>query len=330
MKTLVYYLVILCITVAGCSSQKRLPVVWKFKTGYAMVTHPAVTNGYAVFGSDKLYCVDAKNGNLIWTFDTVTAVTSQPVIKNNRVYFQCGGMYCLDLISGKLLWEFWSEEWGEKKPVVSATVALCIRGKTLYCLDGITGSKRYELPVGDGDSQLISAGDALIVAGNGILKCFDVISGIEKWQRSIPDEDMVYSLAADERRVYIPDHQGLRAFDLATGDSIWLFPIKDLSPIDSFVVADDAIYIVYGDVYCLDKEDGKLLWKYAPPAPIFTPILDGTMLYAMNIRMKLCRIDLQQRRQIDELRINRSGTFSGGFLYKGSGRATAYCMRLTM
>lgn len=328
-QTRIFYLwLLLCVTVAGCSSGRELPVVWEFSTNYATVTNPAVGAGYAVFGSDKLYCVEAQSGRLVWSFDTTGTVTSQPVIRNNKVYFQCGGLYCLDLASGKLLWEFWTEEWGDKTPVVSDAVVVCVREGTLYCIDESRGSKLYALPFAQAACTPVLAADALIIAAYGMLQCLDATRGTIRWQKAIPNADTRFSFAADERKLYMPVQQGIQAIDLTTGGPLWLFPIKDMLLINSFFIADDALYAAYGNLFCIDKENGSLLWQYTPPAPVFMPALDNGNLYAVNTRLKLCCIDLKQRTQIWEVKAKRSATFSDGFLYKGSGNAKAYCLKL--
>ena len=328
MKALLYLLPLLCLPLAGCSSGERLPFVWEFTTGYPMVTTPAVEGRYAVFGSDKLYCVDAHTGGFVWSFDTFTTLTSHPIIAGNRVYFQCGGCYCLDLATGRVLWEFWTDQWGDKKPAVSEAMIVCVHGDTMYCLESGTGKTISKIPAGEMLKPPLLFGGMIVVSDQEEIRCIDAASGSIRWRLAMPGQNPWFNIAGDAERVYVPVPGGIQAYDLMSGAAAWLFPLADADQIKLCDVGKDFVYVVFGSVYCLEKKTGSIVWQYAPPHPLFAPFVSGDFLYARSMQGKLCCIDLIKRKQIWETKGLRSGTVHDGYLYRGSNTAKAYCMKL--
>gem|GEM_PF-1188715 len=321
-------LFLLSVLLSSCSSKEHLPVVWEFATNYALVTMPSVEGRFAVFGSDKLYCVDATSGTLIWTFETFGPITSQPVIRDGRVFFQCGGLYCLELATGKLLWEFWTEAWGETTPAVSDTMVACTQGENLFCIDAATGKKLVAVPVGKQVKAPLLIGSQMLVCGQTELRCIDATAGTVQWSLMLPGESEWLHIAAVEEHVYLPVEGGVKAVDILTGEVRWFFPIPDIEQIPSCAVTKDFLYVVFGTVYCLDKKTGAVVWHYNPPKPLFVPIVDGDVLYATNITGRLSCIDLKERKILWTVKGARRGTFQGGYFYRGSAKARAYCMKL--
>lgn len=320
-------LFVFLLMLSGCSSEKQLPVVWEFTTGYPSVTIPVVSGNFALFGSDKLYCVNAVSGQPIWDFVPYGIIKNQPVVDNNKVYFQCGGMYCLDLATGKINWEFWTNSWGEMRVAVSEGVTCFIKDDTLYCLTSTTGKKLWERKVAATNKQPIISGDQVLVCGDSILFCFDVTDGKALWKHAFKDKNTQFDIAADAARVYLSTTTGIRAVEAATGNTVWTFPF-DMLPMRSFVVSGDFVYIACGKIYCLDKKNGAIRWQYNPTEWMGLPVVSGLYLYVRNVKMQLCCIDLQTRKRKWEITAPSQSAIQSGFMYKGSGQGMAYCMKL--
>lgn len=62
-------------------------VKWKFKTGAAIVSSPAISADTVYFGSSdhSFYAVDEHTGRLRWKFATQGRVTSSPAVAAGRV-----------------------------------------------------------------------------------------------------------------------------------------------------------------------------------------------------------------------------------------------------
>ena len=85
-------------------------VKWTFRTGAAVISTPAVSNGTVYVGSSdhNLYALDASSGTLRWKFASGGRVTSSPAVAAGRVYFSSydSNLYALDAASGALAWKF--------------------------------------------------------------------------------------------------------------------------------------------------------------------------------------------------------------------------------
>ena len=107
---------------------------WRFETGYAIDSAPAVADGRVYFGafhptgttSSRVYALDASSGTVDWTFDAVPPmIDTSPAVTNETVFvgchgpppgptecnrYECGdgsfGLLCaLDRTDGKLRWK---------------------------------------------------------------------------------------------------------------------------------------------------------------------------------------------------------------------------------
>jgi outer membrane protein assembly factor BamB len=84
--------------------------IWRYTTGDAIQSSPAVSNGLVYFGSldHWVYAVDAQNGNKIWSFQTGSGVYSSPAIADGKVYIGSYDkkVYCLNAGTGELIWSY--------------------------------------------------------------------------------------------------------------------------------------------------------------------------------------------------------------------------------
>lgn len=118
---------------------------------------PAIVGERVYVGCNDryLYCLHADTGALLWRYSTGGAITSSPAVVDGRVYFVSGNhpvtgaadhhLYCLTT-SGLLLWKYklghvWSEilaagGWVDSSPtVVDGRVYVGSRDGAAYCLD---------------------------------------------------------------------------------------------------------------------------------------------------------------------------------------------------
>src|SRR6202012_5543583 len=90
---------------------------WKFKTGGAVISTPAIVDGTAYFGSNdhNVYAVNLADGTQRWKFKTGSRVASSPAVYEGLVYFVSydGNIYSIDAKTGEQRWKFSSE--GERR-----------------------------------------------------------------------------------------------------------------------------------------------------------------------------------------------------------------------
>ena len=67
-------------------------LLWKYTTGAAVYSSPAVANGVVYVGSEdaNIYALNAATGAEMWSFATGGAVESSPAVANGVVYVGSG------------------------------------------------------------------------------------------------------------------------------------------------------------------------------------------------------------------------------------------------
>ncbi len=73
-----------------------------------ILTTPATDSGLVYFGSDGLYCLEARVGELIWHHETRDFVRGSPAIAESYIAFGSydGAIRCVDKASGNLVWQY--------------------------------------------------------------------------------------------------------------------------------------------------------------------------------------------------------------------------------
>src|SRR5690349_639242 len=92
-------------------------VKWKLKTGGAVYSSPAVSDGVVFVGSNdgRLYAVDAESGAIKWKFAAKARIASSPAVSHQTVYVGSydSQLYAIDAVTGQKKWSFATE--GEKR-----------------------------------------------------------------------------------------------------------------------------------------------------------------------------------------------------------------------
>jgi outer membrane protein assembly factor BamB len=142
-------------------------------------------------GGNRLFCVDAKNGELLW--DTALeseAIASSPLYHNGKVYILSNTLQAFDSESGKKIWENPSVRGKSASPVLWVnpwkTSIVCNSSKSTFCVNPISGETLWEGPGGGSSTPTVSNG-LLLVHGKtedvGLVCFLARSSGItEKWR----------------------------------------------------------------------------------------------------------------------------------------------------
>jgi outer membrane protein assembly factor BamB len=260
-------------------------IKWKFKTGGAVISTPAVSEGTAYFGSNDhfLYAVNLADGSQRWKFKTGSRVTSSPAVYQGRVYFASfdGNIYSVDAKTGAQAWKFASE--GERR----------FTGKHLH------GSEPAAESMPDPFDFFLSsptiAEDTLYVgSGDGNVYALDAASGALRWK--FHTGDVVHaSPALANGLVYIGSWDSyFYAIDAKTGNERWRFKTGEDHKIanqvgiqSSATIANGIVYFGCRDsnLYALDAATGAKKWVYSNKGSwvISTPIVkDGTLYFATS------------------------------------------------
>jgi outer membrane protein assembly factor BamB len=270
---------------SGASQQHGL--VWKFKTGAAVRSSPAVSNGVVYVGSDDgcLYAVDVESGQQRWAFKTGGKVRGSPAVAGGAVYFRSGDgiLYAVDIQSGQRRWEF-----TPSLPVVSSPavadgavyVATAIGGFLardgyLYALDSRSGRQRWKLSTGGvfessvcPTSPAVSGG--LVYFGRFSLEAFDAKSGEKRWQVT-PTQSGAFQAtpAVSQGVVYFRINGyfgGIAAAGTHRGMQRWFFDTGKKLIITSPVVLHGVVYCASSDgrLLAVDGQNGTEEWSSGP------------------------------------------------------------------
>lgn len=113
-------------------------LLWRYTTGWAIGSSPAVANGVVYIGSNdhKVYALDANTGGLLWSFPTGGMEEgASPTIANGVVYFgsEDYNFYVLKASTGAMLWKYQTGEFIIGSPaVVNGVVHIGSRDGNVY------------------------------------------------------------------------------------------------------------------------------------------------------------------------------------------------------
>lgn len=260
----------------GTGTQRGL--VWKFETGAAVRSSPAVVDGVVYVGSDDgfLYAIDGASGEERWRFRTDGAACSSPAVSNGVVYVASddGHLYAVDAAEGGKRWEFAIGEagcaWRGRHNLVILSSPAVSRGLVyigspdgyLHALDSTTGKQRWRFkPV----AVLGSPGPVLWRPSPAEV-------------RRLPGQPVYSSPVIGGHLVYVRDSLGvLHALDKATGRWRWSFETG--AEIGSSPAVSGGV--VYEGRYALDAATGKTIWAIGITNHIAfaTPATSDGMVY---------------------------------------------------
>jgi eukaryotic-like serine/threonine-protein kinase len=237
-------------------------VKWKFHTGAAVTSTPAVVQGVVYIGSadHNLYALDAATGSVKWKFEAQSRINASPAVAGGVVYFgnYDGNFYAVDTATGKLKWKF--KTGGERR----------------FTAQHLHGALPAHEAMPDPFDVFLSS-PALVNdvvyfgSGDGNVYALDANSGQLKWKFATSDVVHASPALADET-VYVGSwDSNFYALDAATGKEKWRFKTGEDADIhnqvgiqSSAAVMDGVVYFGCRDsnFYALDAATGKQKWAF--------------------------------------------------------------------
>lgn len=261
--------------------------VWTFNTEGVVLEGPDVANGlvYAASTDQNVYALNEETGLEVWRFQTNGKIIEKPVYHNGRVYIGgCldGNFYCLDAVTGKEIWKLHIKAGTVAVPLVHGNrIYTGYDDMNLYCLD-MDGNIIWRFQARD----VIAAWPASISEdklffGSWDCNCYCVdLSGRLVWRFSAPNP--VLCPIAYKGRVYVPcwDHN-VYCLDENDGNIIWKTDVNGF-PGGSIMAGNGMIYIGSTDdnVYALDCDNGDVIWKQNTNGYVAQVTLFGDRIYA--------------------------------------------------
>ncbi len=237
-------------------SAKTGKLLWKLETEKAVLGNPAIEKGVAYIGSSdgRFRAIDITTGALRWSFDSVKGfVVTKPLIYNNKIYFGCwnNDFYCLDISTGKQIWK-----WNNGASNRMFSPAACF--------------------------PVATANRVFIVAPDRYMTSLDAATGNVIWRKQMPDLRVRESmgLSKDSSLVFVKTMEG-NVYGISTSANdmspVWKGEVSlgyEISP-TAIVENNDIVFVPTqsGTTVALDRNTGKLLWKYKVSNGLITNLL---------------------------------------------------------
>lgn len=247
----------------------------------------AVFNGTVFAGSTRgiLYALDAATGAERWRYDTEGSILGSAGVVSNRVVVldqSEGALHGLDFSSGKRLWKTAGVERCDGSPGIAdgrIVFGSCLAALHVYSTDG-----RHLKDIEAGSDNQIAGGvavdgDRAFAGGrSGSLLCADLKQGDIIWcsGESIEQTFSTPALAGD-RVVYCSDDGFVYAVERQSGKLLWKFEPGGFP--SSPVIAKNKVAVAAdGILFLLRLSDGTKLWSKEISDCITSPALVGGMI----------------------------------------------------
>jgi outer membrane protein assembly factor BamB len=271
-------------------------VKWKFHTGGAVFSSPAIANGVLYVGSadHNLYALDATTGAVKWKFETQSRVQSSPAVSESAVYFGSydGNFYAVDAATGKVKWQF--KTGGERRftathlhgalpaheampdpfdvflsspALANGAVYFGSGDGNVYSLDAASGKLNWKFATGDvvHASPAIADGTEFVGSWDSYFYALDAATGKEKWRFKTGEDADIHNQVGIQSSAAVLDgtlYFGCRdsnfyALDAATGKQKWAFNNKGSWVVGSPAVREGKVYFATSDSGMLYAMDAK-------------------------------------------------------------------------
>ncbi|HPR33097.1 MAG TPA: PQQ-binding-like beta-propeller repeat protein [Prolixibacteraceae bacterium] len=287
---------------------KNLHLKWSVKAGGAFKSAPVVCDGYIVAGSTAgdLLCLNSE-GKLIWKFQSENGFEAPALIHRGKVFIgDLSGIFrAFDLQNGKLIWEYTTENQIMGAPALFSQKDRDILavGSYDYYLHGVDAQTGKGLWKYESDNFLNSApavykNHAVFGGCDGYLHIVDMRDGASAGKVEVATY-VASSPSIVGNRAYVGDYDGgFTCIDLETKQKVWRFENNenDLPFIASPSAAAGKIIIGSRDkqLYCLNQNDGKIVWKRNTGERIdASTVINDKEILVVNMRGDVWIIDLK-------------------------------------
>jgi outer membrane protein assembly factor BamB len=258
---------------------------WRMQTGDSNAGSPGFDENRIYFPSydQHVYCVDL-NGKVLWRFRTMDKVFSTPLVHKDRVFFGSGdhNLYALNARTGHLLWKFRTQAAIASNPLVHKDVLYFGSfDQNMYALD-LDGNMRWKFTAkGAANSPRVYKDMLFFGSSDHNLYCLD-LEGKLRWKFTAQGpmtqrpptihEDMVY-FGCRDNNLYAIGIDGKLKWRFRCRDMIKAYPVIDPEKQKLYFGSDDF------NVYALDSNNGKLVWKHKTDGPVMAvPVLAGGLV----------------------------------------------------
>ncbi len=213
-------------------------------------------------GSRGVYAVDIQKKRKKWFFPTGGNVFATPVVLNKMVYFGSDdkNFYAIDRKTGKEKWRFTAQDKIRETALVSGKILVFYDEEgRIYALKSKNGKELWNFDAGHYLSEELCLSDG---------KIYFFVPKEQLYCLNIKDGQLVYKVQID----------GARRQDGA------------------IVAKNGVLYLVAGNLYSINQETGKEIWRYASGGGS-AAVVKGDVLYLAGSR-KLTAININTSQEI--------------------------------
>lgn len=256
--------------------------VWRASAGQKLSSGTASDGRLVVVGTYKgeVLAFDFETGKPGWTANVKGELVAPPAITEGLVIVRTSDnrVIALDAADGKQRWNYQRSN----PPLAVRSVApplpfgpfvlVGMPGGKIFALSLQNGAPAWEgtVSVPRGATELDRVSDVVTVpavqgpqmcavAFQGRAACFDMQGGTQIWSREVSS---VSGITMDDRRVFIPDEQGVvHAFDRGTGASVWRQDKLKYRNLSAPVALPMGLVVGDGEgfLHVLDRDTGEFI-----------------------------------------------------------------------
>lgn len=258
--------------------------IWRASAGQKLSSGAASDGHLVAVGTYKgeVLTFDFETGKPAWTVNVKGELVAPPAITEGMVIVRTSDnrVIALDGNDGKQRWNYQRSN----PPLAVRSVApplpfgpfvlVGMPGGKIYALALQNGAPAWEgtVSVPRGATELDRVSDVVsvpavqgsemcAVAFQGRAACFDMQGGNQMWSREISS---VAGITMDDRRVFIPDEQGVvHAFDRMTGASVWRQDRLKYRTLSTPVALPMGLVVgdAEGYLHVLDRDTGEFVGR---------------------------------------------------------------------
>jgi outer membrane protein assembly factor BamB len=281
-------------------------VLWRF-TMADVLSGPVVEGAFAYVGAANagtIYGLDLASGSTTWARPLDSNIVSIASGGDHLLALTYGGsVYALDRMSGGIVWTAHVDDAVvDSMPLVTGDAAFVIgrpqlrpglAGLALHAIDLRSHRERWTVVRPDLNGAYLSASAEVVAIGgnegvgeSGLIYGLDASTGRELWRSPLAsapprvDGGEVFAAggpSGDERIALLDAGTGNEAWSDAYAGTTWA----------AVEMTDRAVFLgldqgATGEVVCIDRSDGEVIWRASAPLPIqSTPVMVGDTLFVV-------------------------------------------------
>ena len=269
----------------------KLSLVWKFKTGDAVMSSPVIDGGVVYVGSDdgSLYAIDAKSGKKVWSYETEDGIEAPPTVVEGTVYVGSHDtfFYALDAKTGSLKWKHETDaeivgaaNWTKSPDGKETWILVGSHDFNLYCLNSADGKVvwTYESDNFINGSPALDDGTTVFGGCDAMIHVVSLTDGAKTGEVDTGSY-IAASAAILARRVYVGNYDNIfMCVDIAAGKVAWEYKESDDAYFSSPAIGEGVVIVGGRDnrLHCISSDDGKGVWTFQTNGAIdSSPVICG-------------------------------------------------------